>query len=105
MKKNWKRVLAAFTAALLLAGFGVPAAAEETSRLPEEDPSLHGLMVRTKNNRDFPTKPGLSSGELIQEIDRIIFFAQQNGYNTIFYEARPCGDAMYRSTYYPNSEY
>ncbi|MDY4192086.1 MAG: N-acetylmuramoyl-L-alanine amidase [Oscillospiraceae bacterium] len=105
MKKNWKRVLAAFTAALLLAGFGVPAAAEETSRLPEEDPSLHGLMVRTKNNRDFPTKPGLSSGELIQEIDRIIFFAQQSGYNTIFYEARPCGDAMYRSTYYPNSEY
>lgn len=106
MKKFWKKKLAAcLTAALLLTLPGLPAVAEEAAEPALSGGPLHGLMVQTKNNRDFPTRPGLSSGELIQEIDRIVFFAVQNGYNAIFYEARPCGDAMYRSSYYPNSEY
>ncbi|MDD2956346.1 MAG: N-acetylmuramoyl-L-alanine amidase [Oscillospiraceae bacterium] len=107
MKKHWKQKLAALlTAAVLLAGLSVPAAgAEPAASADKNDGAIHGLMVRTRNNQDFPTRAGLSSGELIAEIDRIVFFASQNGYDTIFYEARPCGDAMYRSTYYPNSEF
>ncbi len=64
-----------------------------------------GLLVRTKENQDFPSAAGLGSAELKEEIEAIVAFAVDGGFNAIFFEARPDAGVLYRSKYYPTSQY
>ena len=64
-----------------------------------------GFFVRTKENLDFPSATGLGSTELKEELEQIIDYAVSGGFNAIFFEARPDAGVLYRSKYYPTSQY
>ncbi len=65
--------------------------------------TVRGMMVHTWDHQDFPSTNGLSSRELKPEINQMLEFAQENQLNTLFFEARPACDALYRSDLFPTS--
>ena len=66
---------------------------------------LRGVWIATVNNIDFPSKPGLSAEEQMKELDKIVENAQYMGFNAIFFQVRPTGDALYKSKLFPWSTY
>ena len=64
-----------------------------------------GVWVATVANIDFPSKIGLSAEELKGEIDTIMNNVASLGLNTVYFQVRPSGDALYPSEYYPSSYY
>lgn len=66
---------------------------------------VRGVWIATVANINFPSKSGLSSDELRAEIDNIMNNVVQMGLNTVYFQVRPCGDALYPSQYYPSSAY
>lgn len=74
---------------------GIPAAQEE----------LRAITVRTRANADFPSAPNLSAKALRGQLDTIVSFAADYGYNAVFFEAAPECDALYRSSVLPSSAY
>lgn len=75
------------------------------SPLPEKEEEMRGLWIATVNNLNFPSKKGLSEGELRAEIENIVNFAAENGFNTILFQVRPCSDALYKSELFPSSKF
>ena len=67
--------------------------------------SLRGVFVSTVSNLDFPSSPGLSPEEMKGELDSILQNAQKAGLNSIFFQVRPCADALYPSSIFPYSRY
>lgn len=61
--------------------------------------------VSSIGNLDFPSKMGMSASDLRKEIDDIIINCKNIGLNTIFFQVRPNGDALYRSDIFPWSKY
>ena len=72
--------------------------------LPEAE-ELRGVWIATVGNIDFPSKPGLSAEQQMKELDAIIENAQYMGLNSIFFQVRPTGDALYKSSIFPWSAY
>ncbi len=66
---------------------------------------LRGVWIASVANIDFPSKPGLSSEEQKAELDKIIENAEYMGLNAIFFQVRPTGDALYKSSIFPWSKY
>ena len=66
---------------------------------------LRGVWIATVNNIDFPSKPGLSAEKQRAELDKIVENAQYMGLNAIFFQVRPTGDALYKSSIFPWSKY
>ncbi|MHB8061101.1 MAG: family 10 glycosylhydrolase [Ruminiclostridium sp.] len=66
---------------------------------------LRGVWIATVSNIDFPSKPGLSAEEQMKELDKIIENTQYMGLNAIFFQVRPTGDALYKSSIFPSSKY
>jgi uncharacterized lipoprotein YddW (UPF0748 family) len=56
-------------------------------------------------NLDFPSKPGLGNAELKKEIDAIVDRAAELKLNALILQVRPSGDALYKSSLFPWSEY
>lgn len=81
----------------------------EIKSYPEEIPvlsdDLRALTVKTKNNVDFPSSPGLPTKELKNELDKLVEFADTFGYNAIFFETVSECDAFYQSKILPSSSY
>ncbi len=69
------------------------------------DSEMRGLWIATVQNINFPTKAGLSVQEQKAEIDDIIATAKELGFNAIFFQVRPCADALYDSDIFPVSRY
>lgn len=67
--------------------------------------SLNGLVVRSHLNEDFPSQPKLSSKALRQEINNIVQYAHDAGYNAILFEVRSEGESLYRSSIFPKSQF
>lgn len=86
-----------FCALCLLLFCGLPCHGSELS--------LRGVFVSTVSNLDFPSSPGLSPEEMKGELDTILQNAQKAGLNSIFFQVRPCADALYRSSIFPCSRY
>ncbi len=66
---------------------------------------VRACWVSSVGNLDFPSKMGLTPEELKMEIDAIIENCRNLGLNTIFFQVRPMGDALYRSALFPWSVY
>jgi len=67
--------------------------------------NIKGVWVASVYNIDFPSRPNLSNNELMKELDNILDITSQSGLNTIFFQVRPCGDALYNSEIFPVSQY
>ena len=58
---------------------------------------MRGVWVSSVYNLDFPSSPGLSSAQLINEADNIIETAYSCGLTDIYLQVRPACDALYKS--------
>lgn len=90
-------------AADLLGGVLIPTVYPDG--IPPLSGELRAMTVRTQNNADFPSAPGLPTKRLKSELEEIAAFAQTYGYNAIFFEAVPQHDAFYRSSLLPSSAF
>ncbi len=70
-----------------------------------EEDYVKGVWVATVGNINFPSKDGLTADQLKAEVDAIMENAVQIGLNTVYFQVRPSGDALYPSTLYPSSAY
>ncbi len=66
---------------------------------------VRACWVASIGNLDFPSRMGLSVSSLKAEIDAIVDNCKRYGLNTIFFQVRPNGDALYRSKVFPWSVY
>lgn len=64
---------------------------------------IKALTVNAQNNLDFPSASGLSSAQLTAEITKIVDFAAEYGFNTLYLETNPQTDALYLSGILPSS--
>lgn len=105
---------AALPLVLIFSGQTVAAApelaAEQTAPVPlaalgDADAEMRGLWIATVNNINFPSRQGMSASALAAELDGIVDFAAENGFNAIFFQVRPAADALYRSSLFPASKF
>ncbi|MBU6414482.1 MAG: family 10 glycosylhydrolase [Planctomycetes bacterium] len=73
------------------------------SRLTQAE--IRGVWVATVANIDWPSAKGLTDQQRRGEMLRILDTAKGIGLNTIFFQVRPTGDAIYRSDLEPWSEF
>jgi uncharacterized lipoprotein YddW (UPF0748 family)/N-acetylmuramoyl-L-alanine amidase len=66
---------------------------------------LRGVWIASVGNIDFPSKPGLTADKQKAELDKIVENAEYMGLNAIFFQVRPTGDALYKSSIFPWSTY
>ena len=70
-----------------------------------KDTELRGVWVSTVANIDYPTKATTDSSALKSELDTLLDNCSDMGFNAIFFQVRPCGDAFYNSSIFPWSRY
>lgn len=66
---------------------------------------MRGVWVTTVGNQDYPKTPTTDAWELRVQLDEILDNCEDMGFNTIFFQVRPSGDALYKSSIYPWSYY
>ena len=77
----------------------------ETPPVEVETSFVQGVWVATVANINFPSRAGLTADQLKAEIDTIMNNVASWGLNTVYFQVRPCSDALYPSQYYPSSQY
>ena len=97
------RVLAMVLCAVISsATFYIP---EGGSVRAEEDTELRGVWVSTVANIDYPSRQTTNSETLKSEMIEILDNCKSMGFNAVFLQVRPCGDAFYNSSVFPWSKY
>jgi len=81
----------------------LPVTEEKTPVDPGEE--MRGVFIATVANINFPSKPGLSEAELKNELDIIVETSRSTGFDTLYFQVRPTGDAFYKSAVFPSSRY
>ncbi|RYY51148.1 MAG: T9SS type A sorting domain-containing protein [Chitinophagaceae bacterium] len=76
-----------------------PAAPETDDSKPKKD--LRGAWVSTVSNIDWPSSRTLTSVQQQDQLLRILDTLKSTGFNTVFLQIRPEGDALYASTIEP----
>lgn len=76
---------------------------DETTYNPEGE--MNAAWVASVSNINWPSKTGLSVESQKAEAIAILDKAKSLGMNMIVLQVRPCGDAFYKSSYYPWSQY
>ncbi len=66
---------------------------------------FRAAWVASVANIDWPSRPGLSTGEQIEEMRRIVERATTLKLNALILQVRPAADALYESSLEPWSEY
>lgn len=66
---------------------------------------FRAVWVVTLDNKDFPSRSGLTADEQKAELIAMLDFYQQRGINAIIFQVRPSADAFYSSTIEPWSEW
>ncbi|MDR0468491.1 MAG: family 10 glycosylhydrolase [Peptococcaceae bacterium] len=74
----------------------------EPPHLPDEE-EMRGVWIATVYNIDFPKS--LNPDRQKQELIDILDITKEAGLNTVFFQVRPHGDALYASQVFPWSEY
>ncbi|MBR2635215.1 MAG: family 10 glycosylhydrolase [Clostridia bacterium] len=72
---------------------------------PVFDREVRGVYIASVHNINFPTRSGLSSDQLQAELDAILDHCHRIGFNTLYFQVRPTGDALYASRIFPVSRY
>lgn len=85
--------------------FNLSAFAATTTTSTQKSSDFRGLWVATVVNIDYPTKATTNSEILKSEALQILDYAKNTGFNAVFLQVRPSGDALYKSKYYPWSKY
>ena len=67
--------------------------------------TIKGVWAATVFSLDFPQKPTTDPEALKKDADALINKASRLGYNTLYFQVRPSGDAFYKSEIFPWSEY
>ena len=62
---------------------------------------IRGLWAATVFRLDFPSAAGLGQKELEQELTDLVIRTKEAGFNSLFFQVRPCADAFYSSRYFP----
>ena len=65
---------------------------------------MRAAWVATVANTDWPSKQGLSIAQQQKECRNLLDLAVQLGLNTIIFQVRPHGDALYKSSFEPWSD-
>lgn len=106
-KKNLKWLLAPILSLTLclqsMTAATVTAADQTLAYASAQD--MKGIYVSTVLNLDYPAAPTTDSTQLQLQIDNIITNCSNLGMNAIFFQVRPCTDAMYPSSIFPWSKY
>gem|GEM_PF-252873 len=103
-----KKLIMTLLAALIIVGSIPLTACNRAGLSGSDEPAatpLNGLMVKSYQNADFPSKPQLSAKAMRQELDAIAQYAQEAGYNAILFEVRSQGESLYRSSIFPRSQF
>ncbi len=66
---------------------------------------IRGIWVATVFSLDYPLTPSVSPDTLKSQADNLLNNVQSLGYNTLFFQVRPSGDAFYPSDIFPWSKY
>ncbi len=69
------------------------------------DSEVRGVWIATVGNINFPSRQGLSAEKLKKELEDIVATCKENDLNTIFFQVRPCADALYSSELFPQSQF
>ncbi len=78
---------------------------KEETDIPEVSGEMRAVWVASVYNLNYPSRAGLSSDELKDEGDALIEKTVRGGFNTIFFQVRPCSDALYNSGIFPSSHF
>lgn len=71
-----------------------------------QDGEMRGVWLSTVNNLDWPEVGSYNNTKLQKELLKEKFdFIVKNNMNTVFFQVRPMGDALYKSSYAPWSKY
>ena len=73
--------------------------------LAVDNEEMRGVWIPSVSNIAYPSRTGLSEKELKKEIDAILDTCVDTGLGTVFFQVRPCADALYRSDIFPWSEF
>ena len=92
-----------FALAIVLVLFTSDKTQEQEKDAVQED--IAGVWIASVTNIDFPSKTDLDADALRKEIDAIVETTAELGLNTIYFQVRPCADALYDSEIFPVSAY
>lgn len=71
-----------------------------------EDGEMRGVWLSTVNNLDWPEVGSYNNTKLQKELlKEELDFVKEKSMNTVFFQVRPMGDALYKSSYAPWSKY
>lgn len=76
----------------------------KTKGIVGSNTEMRGVWVPTVFNLAYPSKAGLSEAQLKSEADKILNNSKDLGFNVIFFQVRPTGDAFYNSKIFPWSK-
>ena len=67
---------------------------------------MRGVWISTVNNLDWPNVGSYNNKKIQKELlKEKLDFVEKNNMNTVFFQVRPMGDALYKSNYSPWSRY
>ncbi len=66
---------------------------------------LRGIWVSTVSNIDYPSAQTTDTNVLKKELTKIFEHCEKMGFNAVFFQVRPAGDAFYKSDIFPWSRY
>lgn len=67
--------------------------------------TLKGVWAATLYSMDYPSAPTQNADILRADADKLVEDVARHGFNTLFLQVRPAGDAFYKSEIYPWSKY
>lgn len=108
MKKVFISILLTITITISMVGgvlLSAPFSYAEDTADKSDGERMRGIWIATVLNLDYPSKPTADPEALKSEAIRILDDCKAMGFNTVFFQVRPAGDAFYKSRYAPWSEY
>ncbi len=66
---------------------------------------VKGVWVATLYSMDYPSKPTTDEAALRRDAERLVEAVKELGFDTLFLQVRPSGDAFYKSEIFPVSRY